>query len=179
METSFYSNNELMSLGFQRVGSQVLISRKASLYNTKKMSIGDNVRIDDFCILSGEINLGSNIHIGAYSALYGSMGIHLEDNTGISPRCTLFSAMDDFGGDYMIGPIHNSRFTHVTGGRIILKQYSQIGASCVVFPNITMEEGSVVGAMSLVNKSLPAWTISFGVPARVQSERSRNLLNLK
>lgn len=57
------------------------------------MQIGDNVRIDDFCILSGEITLGSNIHIGAYSALYGSMGIELENNTGISPRSTLFSAM--------------------------------------------------------------------------------------
>lgn len=56
--------------------------------------------------MSGEITLGSNIHIGAYSALYGSMGIELENNTGISPRSTLFSAMDDFGGDFMIGPIH-------------------------------------------------------------------------
>ena len=38
-----------------------------------------------FCILSGEITLGLNIHIGSYSALYGSMGIELENNTGISP----------------------------------------------------------------------------------------------
>ena len=95
MCTSFYTNDELLDLGFQCVGSHVLISRKASLYGTKGMQIGDNVRIDDFCILSGEITLGSNIHIGAYSALYGSMGIELENNTGISPRSTLFSAMDD------------------------------------------------------------------------------------
>ena len=89
MCTSFYTNDELLDLGFQCVGSHVLISRKASLYGTKGMQIGDNVRIDDFCILSGEITLGSNIHIGAYSALYGSMGIELENNTGISPRSTL------------------------------------------------------------------------------------------
>ena len=179
MCTSFYTNDELLDLGFQCVGSHVLISRKASLYGTKGMQIGDNVRIDDFCILSGEITLGSNIHIGAYSALYGSMGIELENNTGISPRSTLFSAMDDFGGDFMIGPIHPQKFTHVTGGRILLKQYSQIGVNCIVFPNVTLEEGSVAGAMSLINKSLPAWTISAGIPARVIRERSRRLLSLK
>ena len=107
------------------------------------------------------------------------MGIELENNTGISPRSTLFSAMDDFGGDFMIGPIHPQKFTHVTGGRILLKQYSQIGVNCIVFPNVTLEEGSVAGAMSLINKSLPAWTISAGIPARVIRERSRMLLSLK
>lgn len=49
MCTSFYTNDELLDLGFQCVGSHVLISRKASLYGTKGMQIGDNVRIDDFC----------------------------------------------------------------------------------------------------------------------------------
>lgn len=179
MQTSFYTSDELYNLGFQSIGSQVHISRKTSLYCTEKMIIGDNVRIDDFCILSGEIVLGSNIHISAYSALYGSMGIELESNTGISPRCTLFSAMDDFCGDYLIGPIHSQRFTRVIGSRILLKQYSQIGAGCTVFPGVVFEEGSVSGAMSLLNKSLPAWTISAGIPAKVIAERSRNLLTLK
>lgn len=175
MCTSFYDYNELLDLGFCNVGSQVFISRKVSLYGVESMSIGNNVRIDDFCILSGEVVLGSNIHIGAYSALYGSMGIKLEDNTGISPRCSLFSAMDDFGGDFLIGPIHAKELTHVTGGPILLKQYSQVGAGCIVFPNVTLEEGSVVGAMSLVNGSLPEWTVSVGVPARVIRKRSSNV----
>ncbi|WP_394900870.1 acyltransferase [Bacteroides xylanisolvens] len=179
MYTSYYTYEELVDLGFQSVGSHVLISRKVSLYGAQRMKIGDNVRIDDFCILSGEIILGSNIHIGAYSALYGSLGIELENNTGISPRCTLFSAMDDFGGDFMIGPIHPAEYTNVTGGRILLKQYSQIGANCIVFPNVVFEEGSVVGAMSLINKSLPSWTISAGIPAQVIRKRSNKLLKLK
>lgn len=179
MHTSFYEQSELRELGFCAVGSHVFISRKVSLYGIERISIGDNVRIDDFCILSGKITLGSNIHIGAYSALYGSMGIVMEDDTGISPRCTLFSAMDDFGGDFLIGPIHEERLTHVTGGPILLKQYSQIGAGCIVFPNVVLEEGAVAGAMSFINHSLPEWTISVGIPARVIRGRSCNLLHLK
>ncbi|MEG1621738.1 MAG: acyltransferase [Alistipes sp.] len=177
--SSFYTDDELKTMGFASIGHAVLLSRKTSIYGAAKMSIGNNVRIDDFCILSGSITLGSNIHIGAYTALYGSLGIELEDNTGISPRCTLFSAMDDFSGDYLIGPIHPEETTHVTGGRILLKRYVQIGSGCTVFPKVTFEEGCVVGAMSLIRQSLPAWTISAGIPCRVLRERSKNLLRLK
>lgn len=173
---SFYSDQELKELGFKSVGTNVRISRKASFYGTKQISIGDNVRIDDFCILSGEITLHSHIHISAYCALYGRFGIEVEDYAGISPRSTLFSAMDDFGGEWLIGPIHPEETTHVTGGKITLKRYSQIGSGCTLFPGVTLEEGSVVGAMSLVNKSLPSWTISIGIPARVLRERKRKLL---
>ncbi len=76
---SFYSEQELKSLGFKSVGEDVRISRKASFYGTKDISIGDNVRIDDFCILSGEITLHSHIHISAYCALYGRFGIEVEE----------------------------------------------------------------------------------------------------
>lgn len=177
--TSFYSDEELHLLGFRSVGQNIRLSRKCSIYGAEQMSIGDNVRIDDFCILSGAVVLESDIHIGAYCALYGSHGIVLRHDTGLSPRCTLFSAMDDFSGDYLIGPVHPEEFTHVTGGPILLEPYTQVGSGCTVFPNVTLEEGSVAGAMSLINKSLPAWTISVGIPARVIRSRSRNLLNYK
>lgn len=171
-----YTPEELAAMGFKSLGKGLMISRKASFYGTSRISIGDNVRIDDFCILSGEVTLGSHIHISAYAALYGSMGIELEDYTGVSPRATLFSAMDDFGGDYLIGPIHPEETTHVTGGKILLKRYAQIGSGTTLFPAVTIGEGTVVGAMSLVRKSLPDWVVAAGIPARVLRERSKGLL---
>ena len=176
--TSFYSEEELRAIGFKAVGKQVLISKKTSIYGASQMEIGDNVRIDDFCILSGNIKIGSNVHISAYVALYGKMGIVLEDYTGISPRTTVFSAMDDFSGDYLIGPIHNGDQINVQGGPVILKRFSQVGAQCVVFPSITIEEGAVVGAMSLVNKTVAEWIVVAGVPARFLKKRKEGLLSL-
>ena len=176
--TSFYSEEELKAIGFKAIGKRVLISRKTSIYGASQMEIGDNVRIDDFCILSGNIKIGSNVHISAYVALYGKMGIILEDYTGISPRSTVFSAMDDFSGNYLIGPIYEEHQINVTGGPVIIKRFSQIGAHCVVFPNLTVEEGAVVGAMSLVNHTVPMWTMVFGAPAKIYKQRSNNLLNL-
>lgn len=175
--TSFYSQYELKGLGLKSFGKNVLISRKVSIYGPQNIEVGDNVRIDDFCILSGNIKIGSHVHISAYSALYGKMGITMEDYTGISPRSTIFSAMDDFSGDFLIGPIHHECQINVKGGPVILKRYSQIGAHCVVFPNITIAEGAVVGAMSLVNKSVPKWSIVVGIPAVFLKPRKSNLID--
>ena len=175
--TSFYSEEELLSMGFMSIGKGCCISRKASFYGISRMSIGDNVRIDDFCILSGNIVLGSHIHISAYVALFGAEGIFLEDYTGISPRSTIYSAMDDFSGDYLIGPIHPEDYTNVTGGPVVVKQFSQIGCNCVIFPNLTIAEGVVVGACSLVRHSLDSWSIYAGIPVKRLKNRSSNLIN--
>ena len=173
--TSFFSEKELLSMGFKSIGKGCCISRKASFYGISKISIGDNVRIDDFCILSGNITLGSHIHISAYVALYGAKGIVLEDYTGVSPRSTIYSAMDDFSGNYLIGPIHPLEYTNVTGGEVKVKKFSQIGANCVIFPNLIVEEGVVVGACSLVRKSLESWCIYAGIPCKKLKERSKKM----
>lgn len=57
---SFFSKEELQLLNI-KVGNNVKISRKSSIYGYN-IEIGDNVRIDDFCILSGKIRLGNYIH---------------------------------------------------------------------------------------------------------------------
>lgn len=174
--TSFYTKEELNTMGFIHVGENVHISRKASIYGSNRMSFGDNVRIDDFCILSGDITLGSYIHIGAYCGLYGASGIIMEDYTGLSPRCTLFSTTDDFSGDFLISPMSPAEDCNVIGGRILIKKYSQIGSGTTIMQNLTIEEGVAVGAMSFVNRSLDEWTIYAGIPVRKIKERKRGLL---
>lgn len=174
--TSFLSREEITEIGLKSYGSNILISRKASIYGASHITIGDNVRIDDYCILSGHITLGSNIHISAYVALYGSKEIEMMDFSGISPHSTIYSAMDDFSGEFLIGPVHPENATNVTGGKVTIERFVQIGCNSVVFPNVTIEEGSVVGAMSLVKKSLEKWGIYAGVPLRKIKDRKKVLI---
>lgn len=176
--TSFYTEQELASIGLKSYGRNVLISRKCSIYGGCNIEIGDNVRIDDFCILSGRIRIGSNIHISAYVALYGANGIELKDYTGISPRSTVYSAMDDFSGDWLIGPVHPEGTTNVNGGKVTLERFVQVGCNSVLFPDLTVGEGSIIGAMSLVNRSVGEWGIYCGVPVKRIKDRNRGLLNL-
>ena len=175
---SFYSEKELTGLCLKHYGKNVLISKKCSIYSPEKITIGDNVRIDDFCILSGEIILGSHIHIAAYCALYGAFGIEMEDYTGLSPRCSVFSASDDFSGNYLISPMVDIRKTNVKGGKVFIKKYAQIGTGSAIFPSVIINNGVAVGAMSLVNKSLDEWGIYAGIPAKRIKEREKGLLKL-
>lgn len=175
---SFYTLQELSDIRFKSIGQNVLISRFAHFYEPENIEIGSNVRIDDFCILSGKIKLGSCIHIAAYTGLYGRFGIEMEDYTGLSPRCTILSATDDFSGDYLVGPMVDSKFTNVSGGKVLIKKYSQIGSNCVILPGVTINEGVAVGAMSLVNQDLDSWKIYVGIPAIYSKERSKKLLDI-
>lgn len=174
----FLNKEQLKKLGFKYFGENVLISDKASIYSPHLITIGSNVRVDDFSILSGEIKLGSYIHIAAYSALYGKFGITMEDFTGLSPRCTLFSATDDFSGSSLISPMVPDAYTNVTGGQILIQSFSQIGAGSIIMPNLTIEQGVAVGAMSFVNSNLEAWHIFAGIPAKKIKGRNNNCITM-
>ena len=177
MNSSFYSEIELSEIGLGKYGHNVLISRKASIYSPENICVGNHVRIDDFCILSGNIKLGNYIHISAYSALYGKFGIEMEDYSGLSPKCTILSASDDFSGDFLIGPMIEKNFINVTGGKVTIKKYSQLGCNCVVLPAVTISEGVAVGAMSLVKINLAEWGIYAGNPLVFIKQRKKGLKN--
>ncbi|MBR1617243.1 acyltransferase [bacterium] len=175
---SFYTEDELKKLNLKSYGKNVLISKKCSIYSPETLEIASNVRIDDFCIISGNIKIGNYVHIGAFCALYGKFGIQIGNFCGISPRSSLFSATDDFSGDYMISPMVPEELVRVHGGKITMENYSQIGANSTVMPDITLKEGAVSGACSFINKNLEEWTINKGIPVRFYKNRSRNLKNL-
>ncbi len=174
--SSFYTEAELQKLGFKFLGKNNRISRNACFYSPQDITIGNNVRIDDFCILSGNITLGSNIHISAYVALFGANGIEMGDYSGISPKSVVYSAMDDFSGDFLIGPIHPQDTTSVKGGIVHIEKYVQIGSNTVVFPNLTIAEGAVIGACSLVRGDIPEWSVCYGIPAKKHKQRRKGLL---
>ena len=93
MATSFYSDEELQQMGFAHVGHDVMISRKASIYGASNIWIGNHVRVDDFCVLSGKITFGNYIHVAVTTTLFGgTAGITFEDYTGISSHCAVYAA---------------------------------------------------------------------------------------
>nr|WP_315142920.1 acyltransferase [uncultured Flavobacterium sp.] len=175
----FLSNEELLNLGFNRLGNNVLISKKASLYNTKNISIGSNVRIDDFSILSaGEegIEIGNYVHIACYVSFIGKAKIVLEDYVGISSKTSVYSSSDDYTGNFMTNPTISDEFKSVDNRPVIFKKYSIIGAGSIILPGVIVGEGTAVGALSLVTKKLPEWSVYMGSPVRFIKERKKEML---
>ena len=180
MKTSFYSEEELKEIGLYAYGKNVLISRNATIYGADKIKIGDNVRIDDFCILSGNISLGSHIHIAAYCGLFGGeAGIIMEDFTTLSSRCAVYGVSDDYSGESLTNPMLPDKFRNVIEGAVTIKKHSIIGTGSTILPNVTIGEGCSVGSMSLVNKSIDAWGIYVGIPCKRIKERKKTLLELE
>lgn len=177
---SFYSKDELGQLGFQRIGDNVFISRKTSFYNSQLISIGNNVRIDDFCILSGKVTLGDYIHIAAYSAFYaGKYEIMLDDFVTISSRNVIYAESDNYVDASFSCPLIGDDFRKVYGGNVHLKKHVLIGTNCTILPGVNLGEGVSVGAMSLVKEDLKPWGVYVGIPAKRIKERDRDILKLE
>ncbi len=180
VQTSFYSREELLALGFAAIGESVQISRKASFYGIGRIALGSHVRIDDFCVLSageGGIAIGSYVHIAVYTSLIGAGRIEVQDFCNLSSRVSVYSSNDDYSGASLTNPTIPEAFSHVSHAPVTLGRHTIIGSGSVVLPGVVCGEGTAIGSLSLVNRDCEAFMIYAGVPARPVKVRSRELLN--
>ncbi|MBI0425634.1 acyltransferase [Psychrobacter sp. NG27] len=179
---SFLSKEQIESMGFKSVGENVLLSDKASYYNCKNISIGNNVRIDDFAVLSAGVDgieIGNYIHIAVFSSLIGSGKIILKDFCNISSKVAIYSSNDDYSGEYMTNPMVPIQFTNVNHAPVTIGRHVIVGSGSVILPNVTLEDGVAIGALSLVTKNCEEFGIYMGTPAKKIKERKRDLLELE
>lgn len=179
---SFLDPKELEALGLAGYGTNVLISRKCSIYGASRIEFGNNVRIDDFCVLSagiGGITIGSYVHVAVYSSLIGRGEIRIYDYANISSRVSIYSSNDDYSGAHMTNPMVDEEFTGVNHQPVFIGRHAIIGAGSIVLPGVTIGDGVAIGALSLVNRDCKAFGIYIGVPARQKGERKRDLLMLE
>ena len=172
----------LEGMGFAALGRNVMISERASLFRCANISIGDNVRIDDFCVLSagdGGIHIGNHVHVAVYTSLIGRARITLDDFCNLSSRVSIYSSSDDYSGATMTNPTVPARYTGVTHADVHVGRHVIIGCGSVVLPGVQLEEGVAVGALSLVKDSCTAFGIYAGNPARRVRERKQDLLALE
>lgn len=176
---AYMTNEELKNMGFAKIGSNILISKKASFYRCDKISIGSNVRIDDFCVLSagdGGIFIQDFIHIAVYSSLIGKECITISNFANISSKVSIYSSNDDYSGLFMSNPMVPTKFTNVKNGRVLIGEHAIIGCGAVILPDVKINKGAVVGALSVVKQDCDEFAIYAGVPARFIKARSRDLL---
>ena len=65
-------------------------------------------------------------------------------------------------------------------GKIIINKHCIVGANSVVLPNVTLNEGAALGALSLANKNLEEYKVYAGVPAKPIKDRNKlNILKLE
>lgn len=175
---NFYSDHEVCNLGFKQVGANVKISRNAKFYGSEYMTLDDNVRIDDFAIIStqSDSSIGKHVHISTGVFITSRLGFNFGDYSGVSAKCSLYGDSDDYTGKFMSNPTFSPKYRLVTSSPLVIEKYGLIGSNSVMLPNSKLSEGSVLGSMSLLNKVTMPWVVYFGIPARAINDRKKDLL---
>jgi acetyltransferase-like isoleucine patch superfamily enzyme len=145
------------------------------------ISIGSNVAIDSGFYLTTAAQLESYIHIGPYVTCIGGADalLRMENFTTIASGSRLIIKGDQHLGHGLVGPsgVIPQEFGDLKiGGQITMEKFSSVGTNAVVFPGITISEGSVIGAGSIVTKDTDPWTIYVGSPARAIKKRNSEIM---
>lgn len=177
---AYLTTEQLDEMGFESLGKNVKISDKASIYNADQIEIGDNSRIDDFCVISGRVKIGRNVHIAPLCLVAGGEeGITLSDFSGLAYQVQIFAQSDDYSGKTLTNPTVPSEYKKEYKKSVLLGKHVIIGAGSIVFPGVHIAEGCSVGALTLVNKSTEEWGIYLGNPAKRIKDRKKDLLVLE
>jgi len=186
---------KLYPLMLGSMGRGVAIGANVMIRHPKKIHIGDNVVIDDNCVLDakGETNKGIEIHNGVFVGRGTILTCHngdiiLEDNVNIGFNCVVSSLsriiikknhlMAAFC--YLVGGDHDSDRTDIPvleQGRsskgITIEEGVWLGASVSVLDGVAIGRDSIIGAHAVVNKNVPDFAISAGVPAKFLWDRRK------
>lgn len=177
---AFLSEEQIKAYGFKKLGQNVKISDKASIYNADLMEIGDHSRIDDFCVLSGRVTIGRNVHIAVFCNIAGgSEGVVFEDFSGLAYGCHVMTQTDDYTGRTLTNPTVPAKFKKETKRAVHIGRHCIVGTNSIIFPGVTLHVGTSVGALSMVTKSTEPWSVYFGIPAKRLKARKQDLLELE
>jgi acetyltransferase-like isoleucine patch superfamily enzyme len=170
-------------------GRNVIFGQNVVLRHPNKIRIGDNVVVDDHCLIDAKgdtnrgITIGNGVFIGRNTILSCKNGdIVLDDGVNIGFNCEVFSAsLVQVGRDallaaycYLIGGDHD--FGDATESVLAQSRRSSgvtvgagawLGAGAKVLDGVTIGERAIVGAGAVVRRSVPDAAVAVGVPARV------------
>jgi acetyltransferase-like isoleucine patch superfamily enzyme len=179
---------------FGKTGKNLIIGKNVTLRHAYKIHLGDNVIIDDNCVLDAKgtsnkgIFIGNNVFVGRNTVIYTKDGdIYIDDGVNISVNCDIYSKkMLKIGKNTMIaaytyimcGGQYNyqkrepfAEQSSQSKGPTIIGESCWLGAKVVVSDNVTIDSGAVIGAGAVVTSNVPSNVIALGTPARVVKNR--------
>lgn len=147
--------------------------------NGGKIKIGKNVTLNSWN-LGYHINMHSSvklladrkdalIEIGDNTRIHGSC-IHAFNTITIGQNCLIAAncqIMDGSGHDLSFDDVSKRLNTVGDAKPVVIKNNVWIGANCIIMPGVTIGEGSIVAAGSVVVKDVPEMCICGGNPAKV------------
>lgn len=112
------------------------------------------------CRVGRDVKIGHSVSLD----LGNADKIILEDEVWITNGCTILCHKRDLSGYYAGDRLMDQPYILKP---VVLKRGCQIGMEAMIMPGVTIGEGAIIGARSVVTKDIPAWTVATGVPCKV------------
>ena len=158
------------------VGENVFISANAEIRRPQLISVGHYTAIDSNVYITTGAEIGDYVHLSPFSSIIGGATgmLYMDHFSGMAAGCRIICASDEHLGHGLTNPTVPLAFRdNVLVAPVRFEKFATIGSNVVIMPGVTLGEGCVVGANSLVTKSLEPWTIYVGSPARPLKVRPR------
>ena len=169
MNCEYLSKNDLKKINFKSSGQNVMISKNVTLIGASNISLGSNVIIDDYCIISsneGHLKIGNDVHIGGQSYLGCAGGLSIGSNINIAQGVKIYTKINDYTS------FDGNNFKFILGKIDICDQVI-IGSNSVLIGKCRIGEGTTIGALSFVKSDLKPWSVYAGNPIKLIKDRQR------
>jgi dTDP-4-amino-4,6-dideoxy-D-glucose acyltransferase len=160
-------------------GQDVFISPQVEIRRPHLVSVGSHVAIDSGVYITTAASIGDYTHLGPYITVIGGekSTVIIEDFVTIAAGSRLISGSDKFmGAGFTSVTVPDKYRDEVEFSTIRIRKYAGIGTNAVIMPGVTIAEGSVIGACSLVTHDTEPWTIYTGIPARAVKARPSKVM---
>lgn len=158
---------------FHTQGTNVTVWPMAKVVFPEKIDVGSHVIIDDFSFLVGgeKTRIGNRVHIASFCSITGAGEFEMGDFSGLASGTRVITGNDDYNGGCLTNPTVPSPYRIAKRSFVRIGRHALIGANVVIMPGVTIGEGAIVGACSLVRHDCDPWTAYAGVPAKVLKVR--------
>ena len=148
------------------------------IHHETVVDYGHDVRIDAFTsITCKRLVLGDYVHIGPHCSISGPGEVFIGNYSTLSHGVRIFTASDDYDGDYLAGAALPPEYTSPTVGNVFIGKSVVIGANTIIMPGVKICLYAAVGALSLVKHRIPTLELWAGIPAKFIRKRQQGVVN--
>lgn len=157
-----YLRKLIYSFLFKGNSKDFIIDFGVSIDTPRNITVGDKSWIGKNCILEspfGSISIGSNTHIGIGCILNGGGDLVIGNNVAIGAYSQLYSHSQSFGKKSMSGPFANEQNKSYITKKITIEDDVFIGSNTIITPGVKIGKGAVISANTFVNRNIKNWEI--------------------
>lgn len=156
-------------MGFRSIGDDVHIDDGAYFKRPELVTIGDHCAFDNGLHMTTAGVFGSYNHVGPFVSIIGGSESEflMDDFATIAAGARIICKGEEHLGAGLIGPTIPDKYSDkLIGGKVRLGKFANILTNAVIFPGVSIAEGAVVGAGTVMHFDAEPWTVYLGNPAR-------------